>query len=50
VLGNRTNPHPQELLAHEALHVYLAEINAPMTYDEQHAWIKIEAPRCAGTA
>ena len=39
----------QQLLAHEALHIYLNEINSPMTGKEAHAWIGTEEKKCAGT-
>jgi hypothetical protein len=44
----RTNP--PKLLAHEALHWYLNEINSPLMGEEAHAWIATEEKRCAGTA
>ena len=40
----------QELIAHEALHMYLNEINSPLTGKEAHVWIAAEEKRCAGTA
>jgi len=50
IVGGYKDPDHREVLAHEALHVYLNEIRSPMTFNEQHAWIATEAPKCAGTA
>jgi hypothetical protein len=48
IMADRTNPDDVEVLAHEALHMYLNEINSAMTGDEAHSWIRTEQARCAG--
>lgn len=48
IMADRTNPDELEVLAHEALHIYLHENRSPMTLNEAHTWIGTEQASCAG--